>query len=150
MVMTTPRRPRRDGKIALEKPLDIEAIAEEAQIEELSVGMEQMRGGEIEVPISIPASAIKQVPEDQISIGASSGLPTPQRPPIFEERDKKRRSYLADVKDAIKKSGQKVKEKAHKGSESAEKMRGDQSRLKLSSLSGAGTIGLFTPLQLVF
>ena len=153
MVATTPRRVRGGRLERPERPqLDIEVIAEEAQFEELSSGIEQLKGeGEERPSISIPGTAIKLATEGDISIVKVS---VPDREADQEQvlygEEKKRRSYLADVKDAIKKSRQKVHERTKKRTEEAsiEKVRGDQSVKRLSSLSGAATVGLFTPLQL--
>lgn len=149
-----PKRPRPDAKLDASKPqLDIEAIVEQAQIEELSPGTDQMRAFDAEQPILIPGSALKPMNVEAISIRKPSVLPSPDQIPSFEGPEKKQRNYLADVKDAIRKSTQKVREKrAHKESEgllSLEDLRGDKSMKKKSSLEGAATIGLFTPLQLV-
>ncbi len=146
----------------MEKPgLDVEGIAEEAQLEELSSGMEpQVKGMDIERPsISIPGSAIKPAAAENISIGHVSlpALEIPATEQKAEEEkyapaeERKRRSYLADVRDAIKRSQQKARERSRKRTElrtgSVERARAESA--KRSSLSGAATVGLFTPLQLV-
>lgn len=115
--------------------------------EELSEDV-AMRGIEAELPsIPLPESIPKPIKEENISIGKESVSERKEREEfLLSER---RRSYVADIKDAIKKSRQKARErsKKHNGKESIETPRIEED--KRSSLGGAGTIGLFTPLQLV-
>lgn len=148
MMATTPRRPRQMRTERTDKKnLDIEAIVEVAREEELS---EDIGLKEPELPsISLPGSISKPVGGEDISIGKSTLGKEQEKRDMFLLGEK-RRSYIADVKDAIKKSMQKARERSRRRTEkdSVETVRGDQH--KRSSLADAATIGLFTPLQLVY
>jgi hypothetical protein len=142
---TTPRRPR---QIKVERGnLDVGAIVEVAREEELSEDA-AMRGIETDLPsIPLAESIPKPIKEEDISIGKASVSEREEREEFFT--GERRRSYIADVKEAIKKSRQKVRErsKKHESKDSVETPRLEE--YKKSSLGGAGTVGLFTPLQLV-
>jgi len=157
MVATTPLRAK--GPHIDKTKLDVQPIMERAIDEELS---EEMRGPESEQPVlSLPESMAKPAKPEEISIGKES-IPGKEisGPEIAEEpKQEKKRSYIADVKDAIKKSMQKARERSKKQrserEESVEKRRAVESKeedtdKKRSSLAAAATVGLFTPLQLVF
>jgi len=148
MPATTPRRPR---QIKVERGnLDVGAIVEVAREEELSEDA-TMRGIEAELPsIPLADSIPKPIKEENISIGKASVSEKAEREEFFT--GERRRSYIADVKEAIKKSRQKARERKERSKEYKVKDSVETPRLgehKKSSLGGAATIGLFTPLQLV-
>lgn len=143
-MLTTPRRPRQAR--AERGNLDVTAIAEVAREEELSEDL-AVRGVAPEFPsVPLAQSVPKPANEENISIGKGSVSEKEEREEFV--MGDRRRSYIADVKDAIKKSMRKVRERSNKRS-AKDSLETPRIEDRKSSLGGAGTMGLFTPLQLV-